>query len=125
MNINNVVIIGRLCQDPVLKPAGKSVCCNVSLAVSGMQKDDTSFIPVVIWGKSAEFVSKYCIKGDRIGIKGRLQQDKWTDKEGKNQSAIKVIAESVELLQAKRPDQQTHGEVMNSFTDSFFDEGGK
>lgn len=100
-SFNKVVLMGNLTRTPELRstPGGTQVC-EVSLAVnenytdsSGQKQERVSFIDVVFWGKSAEVLCRWKVKGDPLLVEGRLQQDTWTDKEtGKNRSKLKVIS---------------------------------
>ncbi len=76
--INNVIIIGRLTEDPVVKvlESGTSVC-TVTLAVTRGYKNmggeyDTDFIKCVLWEGIANNTAEYCKKGSVVGIKGRI-----------------------------------------------------
>ncbi len=96
--LNKSIIQGRLTSDVELKqtPSGKSVC---SFAVaternySSENERIVDFIPCVAWGKTAEFICKYFPKGSKIIIEGFISSRKYTDKEGKNRTAIEVVTE--------------------------------
>jgi single-strand DNA-binding protein len=60
-----------------------------------------SFIPCTCWSKTAEFVSKYFVKGSLIGIDGRLNQRSYEDKNGQKRSVVEVIGESVQFIEKK------------------------
>ena len=99
--LNNVNILGWLCETPELKttPGGVSVT-SFTLAVDrdykkGAEKQ-ADFIPVVAWRNTAEFITKYFVKGQLAIISGALQTRKYKDKDtGKNRAAFEVIAEKV------------------------------
>lgn len=80
--INIVTLCGHLCADPTqaLKytQSGKAVC-DVTLAVRGY-KDKTDFIRLRFWQQSAEILIKYCGKGDKITVSGRLSSESYQDK---------------------------------------------
>ncbi len=106
MNFNQVTLAGNLTDNPKLSSTqqGKSVA-NFSIAInkkyktsSGESKEEVTFVDIVTWGKTAELVHQYCKKGNPILISGELKQDKWTDKEGKSHTKIKVTAQSVKFL---------------------------
>ena len=78
--INQVIILGKLVQDPILEKTknGRKVC-NITLAVPRSYKNDkgiyeTDFIPCTLLNTIAEKVTEYCNKGDSISVKGRLQK---------------------------------------------------
>jgi single-strand DNA-binding protein len=64
----------------------------------GQKKEDTQWHDVVIWGKTAESIHEYLVKGKQIYVEGRLQTRKWTDKEGKDRYNTEVRADRVVLL---------------------------
>ena len=109
MNINKVVVIGRLTADPEIKftPSGKGVC-SFSLAVSKFKKDETSFFNVVAWDKTAEYVSTYLKKGNLIAVEGRLDQRTW-EKDGAKRSTVEIIAEKIQGLEKKPAAEKAPG----------------
>ena len=99
--LNHIVIMGRLTRDPEYRATstGLSVS-NFSVAVdrdfSGQSGEkETDFIDCVAWRKTAEFVTKYFVKGSLIVVSGRLQIRSWTDKEGNKRRTAEVIADNV------------------------------
>ena len=98
--INKVILIGNLGTTPELKyAAGGNAILNLSLATSetwtdkktGQKQEKTEWHRVVLFSKLAELVSKYCNKGSKLYIEGKLQTRKWTNKEGKDQYTTEVI----------------------------------
>ena len=98
--INKVILIGNLGTNPELKYAsGGGAILNLSIATSeawtdkntGQKQEKTEWHRVVLFGKLAELVSKYCNKGSKLYIEGKLQTRKWTNKEGKDQYTTEVI----------------------------------
>lgn len=107
--LNNTSIVGRLTADPEIKTVksnkdGKEVAVlRLNVAVDRPGKDaGCDFIPVTMWGKTAEFVGKYWKKGDLISIVGELRQNNYTDKEGKKRSSIEVLANTVRFCGSRR-----------------------
>ena len=94
--LNNVTLQGRLVYDPELRATknGKSVL-NVRLAVDRDFSEDCDFLDIIIWEKSAEFVTKYFAKGDSLLIQGRIQQRQWEDDDGNVHNAVEVVADRV------------------------------
>ena len=111
---NLVVLSGRLTADPELKntPNGVPVC-NFSIAVERRYKQgeerQADFINLVAWRNSAEFVCKYFNKGSMIGIEGAIQTRKYQDKEGNNRTAFEVVANNVQFVESKRPQNNKEG----------------
>ncbi len=99
MSYNKVIMMGRLTRDPDLRtiPSGTPVCEFGIAADSGWgDNKKTCFIDVTVWGKQAEFVAKYFNKGDGIHLEGRLDFDRWEDKNGGGKrSKHRVTAERV------------------------------
>ena len=103
---NLTILTGRITKDLELKQAGQTTVTNFSLAVDNpFKRDDTSFFDVVAFGKTAELLNNYCNKGSKILVEGNLKQDRFTDKEGKNRSVVRVVANRVEFLDSKGSNQ--------------------
>ena len=98
--MNSLQILGRLTRDPEIKNAnGKSVC-QFAIAVN-RNKEEADFFECVAWEKTAETISQYVKKGQRILIDGRLQQDRWKDQQsGENRSTVKIILNRFDFIEA-------------------------
>lgn len=107
-NLNKVMIIGNLTADPEQKttPRGTAVT-ELRLAVNrmapgsneGERREETTFLDVTCWGRTAEIAGQYLAKGRPVFIEGRLQQDTWEDKQtGQRRSKIRIVAENMQLL---------------------------
>ncbi|WP_341636979.1 single-stranded DNA-binding protein [Staphylococcus casei] len=100
--MNLTILTGRITKDLEIKQAGQTQVLNFSLAVDNpFKKDDVSFFDIVAFGKTAELLNNYCNKGSKIAVEGNLKQDRFTDKEGKNRSVVRVIANRIEFLDSK------------------------
>lgn len=104
--LNNIVIHGRLTQDVELKKTQSGVSvCEFSVAVDrDYQKGEdkiADFFTVVCWRGLAENIAKWLHKGKEIAVKGRMQSEKWTDKDGNNRVAWKLQAEAVDFCGSK------------------------
>lgn len=100
--MNLTILTGRITKDLEIKQAGQTQVLNFSLAVDNpFKKDDVSFFDIVAFGKTAELLNNYCNKGSKIAVEGNLKQDRFTDKEGKNRSVVRVIANRIEFLDTK------------------------
>jgi single-strand DNA-binding protein len=98
--MNNIVIIGRLGQDPELKTtqSGKQVC-NFSVAVNegyGENKK-TVWFNCVLWEKTAEVAAKYLKKGSQACVRGRMVSREWTH-EGVKRTAWDLVGEQLQLI---------------------------
>ena len=109
--LNVVAIIGRMVKDPELKTtnSGKSVCsfriANDSGYKDASGQNQTNWLDVTAWGKTAEFVCKYFPKGALIAIDGRLQSRNYQDKSGNNRNAVEVVVNNVSFAGNKEPAQ--------------------
>jgi len=110
MDLNNVVLIGRLVKDVEIETTntGKNYC-NFSIAVNGYKDDDVSFISCNAWEKTTELLAKYCRKGSKICVEGSLKQDRW-EKDGKKQSKTKVFINRVYFLDTKNNSEKKSSE---------------
>lgn len=113
--MNYSVIIGRLVADPELKytPNGNAVT-SVKVAVDREYtpkdgKKEADFIPVVVWGKTAENLAQYMRKGSQIAVQGRIQIRSWDDDKGQRHWATEVVANRVEFLGSGQKQQPQGG----------------
>ena len=106
-SFNKVILMGNLTRDPEVRytPKGSAVA-DIGLAVNrvystdnGEKREETTFVDVTLWGRTAEIAGEYLKKGRPVLIEGRLQLDSWDDKQsGQKRSKLKVIGESMQLL---------------------------
>jgi single-strand DNA-binding protein len=120
MDINNLTIVGRLTKDEELSyttagvAVGKfSIACNRLKDKDGTVPVD--FFDVVCFGKQAENLKPYLVKGKQVAIQGRIQQERWQGKDGNNYSKVSIIAENVQLIGGVRT------ENMSSYNQSNLD----
>ena len=95
--LNKAILNGRLTKAPELKQTqnGKSVCSFTIAVDRSRDREKTDFIPIVAWGKTAEFVNQWFGKGDLITIVGRIEVRNYDDKNGNKRTATEIIAEEV------------------------------
>lgn len=106
MNLNKVILIGRLTQDPEMRStaSGQSVC-SFSLATnrvwfdkgSGQKKEEAEYHNVVLWGRLAEIASQYLAKGAMAFIEGRIRTRSWEDKSGLKRYRTEIVGERLQL----------------------------
>ena len=121
-DINNLILVGRLTRDIEIKysQGGKaigttSIAVNRSVKNGEQWVDEASFFDITLFGKTAENLKQYLVKGKQVAIKGSLKQDRWNDKEtGKQKSKISIVTEDIELLGGKS-DSGTHASNSNEF----------
>ena len=107
--MNNCSFVGRLTSDVELKqtPNGVSVC-SFTLAVDRPNvKDTTDFINFVAWRSTAEFITRYFKKGNKIGVSGVLTSRKFQDQNGKNHVAFEVLVDRAEFCESKKKEESS------------------
>ncbi len=111
-SFNKVILVGNLTRDPEVRyTTGGTAVCDISLAVNAHwtdkrtneRKEEVTFIDVTLWGRTAEIAGEYLAKGRPVLVEGRLQLDRWDDKEtGQKRSKLKVVADTLELLGSRQ-----------------------
>ena len=126
--MNVVVISGRLTQKPELRSITSSTnVCQFSLAVDRDKVDskgnkEVDFIECVCFNKQAENLAKYQDKGSYIELKGRMQIDRYKNKEDKTVSRALIYADTIKYI--SKP-QTTVSEAKNDQKDPFKEMGNK
>lgn len=145
-DINVVVLVGRLTRDSELKYTKSGMpIARFSIAVNHSRKDgeqwidEASFFEIDFWGKAAEGVNRYLIKGQQVGVEGELRQDRW-EQDGQPRQKVVINASNVRLLgnsssssqegggyqkpQQAAPEQYSNGNVgqASATADSFDDD---
>lgn len=107
--MNKVCLIGRLTKNPEIRviPTSNTTVTNFTIAVSRKyvkegEERQADFIPIISFGKIADFCSKYFQKGQQVGITGRIQTRNWNDESGQKHFATDVIAEEVFFADSKK-----------------------
>ncbi len=105
MNLNKVILIGRVTADIEVKStATNQSVANFSVATnrnwvdkSGAKQEDTEFHNVVVWGRQAELASQFLSKGSLVMIEGRLQTRSWKDKDDQTRKTTEVVCERIQF----------------------------
>ena len=114
MNWNRCQLMGRLTREVDLRyiPSGQAVA-TLSLAVNSKwgksddRKEETLFIDITAWSKTAENCAEFLSKGSAVFIEGRMKTESWDDKDtGKKRTKIGVSALSVQFLDGKKKEEQ-------------------
>lgn len=103
--MNCINIIGRLTRDPEIRTttSGTKVA-EFSVAVDNpFNKEETSFFRVKAWGKTADYVGAYVLKGQRVAVTGRLEQRRY-EKDGQKRETVEIVAERVQGLDRPKDD---------------------
>jgi single-strand DNA-binding protein len=107
MSLNKVILVGNLTRDPELKhlPKGTAVA-RLCLAINrrwrteaGERRDETTFVDVETFGRTAENCAQYVAKGSAVLVEGRLKLEQWDDKAtGQRRARLAVVGETVQFL---------------------------
>ena len=111
LNLNKVVLAGRLTADPELKQTQSGISVtSFTLAVNrkyakDQEQQQTDFINIVAWRQTAEFISRYFKKGSALCITGSIQVRTWQDQQGQKRYATEVIADEAMFVDSKSDNQ--------------------
>ena len=118
-NFNKVMLMGNLTRDPEVRytPKGTAVA-EIGLAVNRIysgenneKREETTFVDVTLWGRTAEVAGEYLKKGRPVFIEGRLQLDSWEDKQsGQKRSKLRVVAEGMQLIGSRAGGGSSEGD---------------
>lgn len=109
MDLNKVMLIGNITQDPEVRttPSGASVT-SFGLATnlvwtdkSGQKQEKAEFHNIVAWRRLAEIMGQYLHKGSKVYIEGRLQTNSWDDQSGNKKYRTEVVADNMIMLDRK------------------------
>ena len=112
--MNRVILIGRLTKDPEIRTSGNYTIASFSLAVDRKFKRDgepeADFFNCTAFNKTAEFIEKYCKKGTKMVIEGRVQNDNY-EKDGVKHYGVKIMVDSLEFAESKSANATTSTKV--------------
>ena len=116
-SFNRVVLLGNVTRDPELRYiANGTAVTDIGLAMNERRKtpsgewvEETTFVDVTLWGRTAEVAGEYVTKGSPLLIEGRLKLDTW-EKDGKKNSKLKVIGDRMQLLGSRSGDAPRSGD---------------
>lgn len=126
--INSVILTGRACSDAnPARTTGSTTVTDFTLAVERSyakqgEEKKTDFIRCTAFGKTAEIAEKYIVKGGTYGVSGRIQVDKYTDRDGVNRENFKVIVDSIHFFGEKRKQEQKQDDPSLDGYDLYNDE---
>ena len=140
-SVNKVILVGNLGRDAELRhtPGGTAVA-NLNLATteswtdknSGQKQEKTEWHRIQVWGKTAESLQEYLLKGRQVYIEGSIQTRKWTDKDGVEKFSTEIRATRVVLLGNKatnggggRQQQQQHDRSAGQPTEESYRQGNE
>ena len=105
-SVNKVILVGNLGRDAEIRyTSSGTAVATLSLATTdvwtdkgGQRQEKTEWHRVVLWGKTAETLQEYLLKGRQIYIEGRLQTRQWDDRDGNKRYTTETRADRVVLL---------------------------
>jgi single-strand DNA-binding protein len=105
-SVNKVILVGNLGRDAELRfTAGGAAVSTLNLATTevwndkqGQKQEKTEWHRIVLWGKQAESLQEYLVKGKQIYVEGRLQTRQWDDKDGNKRYTTEIKADRITLL---------------------------
>ena len=110
--MNLVALVGRMVRDPEYRVNGELGVARFTIAVDRRFKNsegkyEADFINCVSFRQTAEFISKYFLKGMRIGVTGRIQTGSYTNKDGQKVYTTDVVVDTAEFIESKNNNTQT------------------
>ena len=122
---NKVVLVGNLTRDIELRYAQSGSAIGVSgiavtrkFNVNGEKREETCFIDIAFYGRTAEIANQYLSKGSKVLVEGRLKLDQWVDQNGQNRSKHSVQVENMEML-GSNPNSQENSAYAQTHQQSF------
>lgn len=114
MSVNQVSVTGNLTRAPELRATqGGTAVLSFGIAVndrrknaSGNWEDVPNFFECVTFGNRATALSDILTKGMKVSIAGKLHYSSW-EKDGQKHSKVDIIANEIELMQNRKPQQET------------------
>jgi single-strand DNA-binding protein len=113
MSINKVILVGNVGQDPQVRTVGDQKVASFTLATGerfkgrdGNMVEQTEWHSITIWGKLAEVAESYVKKGTQLYVEGKIKTEKYTDKDGNEKYATRILASSFQLLGSRPEGQQ-------------------
>ncbi len=105
-SFNRVILMGNLTRDPEIRyTSGGTAVSDIGLAVNDRRKgsdgqwvEETTFVDVTLWGRTAEVAGEYLSKGSPVLIEGRLKLDTWQTNEGQKRSKLQVVCERMQMV---------------------------
>lgn len=121
--MNKVILLGCLTKDPELKflPGDGKAVARFTLAVNRQfKKDEADFISCTVWGKLAETMAQYCVKGSKIAVTGSIRTGSYEDKSGNRKYTTDVNVEGFEFAGGKKSEDSYYNSNNDSnYNDTF------
>lgn len=123
--MNTTAIIGRLTQDTSLKysQSGTAILKNTVAVNRKFKKDETDFINILAFGKTAELIGNHLNKGDQVGIEGHIQTGSYENSEGKKIYTFEVVVDNITFIGGKKQEKQQNSTGYERVNDPFTGSG--
>ncbi|HEB9324442.1 TPA: single-stranded DNA-binding protein [Campylobacter jejuni] len=122
---NKVVLVGNLTRDIEMRYAQSGSAIGASaiavtrrFTTNGEKREETCFIDISFYGRTAEVANQYLTKGSKVLIEGRLRFEQWSDQNGQNRSKHSIQVENMEMLGNSNTPQQGGNFGNNSFSNN-------
>lgn len=118
--MNKVFLIGHLVKDPELRYTSSNIpVASFTLAVNRKftnqnGEKEVDFINIVAWKKQAENIHKYCFKGSKVAIEGRVQVRSYDDQNGQKRYVTEIVSENIEFINTRKeePKEKSNSEII-------------
>ena len=116
--MNVTTLIGNISRDLELRySASQTAVLRFTIAVSRRKKEEgADFINCIAFGKTAENTERFCRKGSKVGVVGRIQTGSYEREDGTKVYTTDVIADNVEFLDSRNDSPRQKEEVQVSYT---------
>jgi single-strand DNA-binding protein len=118
IGLNKILLIGNLTKDPELRylPNGTPkaelrLATSRTYTTNNEKREDTCFVDVIAWSRTAENVNQYLKKGAKIFVEGRLDYQEWEGQDGSRRSKHQVVADRIQFLDSRGGGQGGGGEM--------------
>jgi single-strand DNA-binding protein len=109
VSLNKILLVGNLTKDPELRylPNGTPkaelrIATSRTYTTNGEKREDTCFVDVIAWSRTAENANQYLRKGSKIFVEGRLDYQEWEGQDGSKRSKHQVVADRVQFMDPPR-----------------------
>jgi single-strand DNA-binding protein len=124
---NKVILVGNLTRDIELRylqtgtaVGGTGIAVNRRFkSANGEQKDETLFIDITFFGRTAEIANQYLRKGSKVLVEGRLKLDSWEDQNGGKRSKHSVVVENMQMMDSRNTQEGGYNAPNNATQNSY------
>ncbi len=135
LNLNKVVLCGRLTADPELKQTQSGIAVvSFTLAVNrrftsksadGQSNSQADFISCVAWRNTAEFISRYFKKGSSLCVTGSIQTRSWNDNTGAKRYSTEVVIDDAMFVDSRSESSASSSYVPDAYGTPSFSSGAE